>query len=133
MAVFYRVDQRDYDTRNRQYSEAMERVYKSYPDDQEEAVFYALSLLTWNPDSQRPLANSDKAIGILDQVFRENPGHPGVAHYLIHAADTPQLAPMRPVVMHRSRRQPRMRFTCLPTFLPGSASGRRISSPTSRP
>jgi tetratricopeptide (TPR) repeat protein len=94
LAVFFRVDQRDYSTRNREYSDAMEKVYKSYPDDQEAAVFYALSLLTWNSDSQRPLANSKKAIGILDQVFRENPGHPGAAHYLIHAADTPQLASM---------------------------------------
>src|ERR1700730_914338 len=81
LTVFYRVDQRDYDTRNRQYSEAMEKVYKSYPYDQEAAIFYALSLLTSDPDGQHPLANPEKAIGILNQVFRENPDHPGVAHY----------------------------------------------------
>src|ERR1700720_1773233 len=94
LAVFYRPDPRDYDTRNRQYSEAMERVYKGYPDDQEAAVFYALSLLTWDQDSQHPLANPERAIGILNQVFRDNPDHPGVAHYLIHGGDSPQLAPM---------------------------------------
>ena len=95
LAVFYRADQRDYDTRNREFSETMAKVYKKYPDDQEAAVFYGLSLLTWDdPDSQDPLANAERAIGILNQVFRENPDHPGVAHYLIHAADAPQLAPM---------------------------------------
>lgn len=94
LAAFYRADRRDYDTRNRQYSEAMEKVYKSYSDDQEAAVFYALSLLTWDQDSQHPLANSERAIGILNPVFRDNPDHPGVAHYLIHAADSPQLAQM---------------------------------------
>ena len=45
LAVFYRSDDRDYDTRNRQYSAALEKVYKDYPTDQEAAVFYALSLL----------------------------------------------------------------------------------------
>jgi len=93
LAVFYGADQRDYDARNRDFSKAMERVYKSYPRDQEAAVFYGLSLLTWDPD-QEPLANAEKAIAILNPVFRENPDHPGVAHYLIHAADAPQLAPM---------------------------------------
>lgn len=94
LAVFYGADQRDYDTRNRDFSKAMEKVYKSYPHDQEAAVFYGLSLLTWDPDSQEPLANAERAIEVLNQVFRENPNHPGVAHYLIHAADAPQLAPM---------------------------------------
>src|SRR5258708_625912 len=45
LAVFYRNDNRDYETRNREYSEAMEKVYRQYPADQEAAVFYALTLL----------------------------------------------------------------------------------------
>ena len=94
LAVFYRADQRDYDARTREFSESMERVYKDYARDQEAAVFYALSLLTWNSDAEHPLANAEKAIEILNQVFRENPDHPGVAHYLIHAADAPELAQM---------------------------------------
>lgn len=85
---------RDYATRNREFSEAMEKIYKQYPEDHEAAVFYAISLLTWGPDVDHPLINPQKAIANLNQVFRENPNHPGVAHYLIHAADAPQLAPL---------------------------------------
>jgi tetratricopeptide (TPR) repeat protein len=94
LAVFYRNDSRDYETRNREYSEAMEKVYRQYPTDDEAAVFYALSLLTWGPDENHPLINPEKAIEILNRVFEKNPNHPGVAHYLIHAADAPQLAPL---------------------------------------
>jgi len=94
LAVFYRNDSRDYETRNREYSEAMEKVYRQYPADDEAAVFYALSLLTWGPDENHPLINPEKAIEILNRVFEKNPNHPGVAHYLIHAADAPQLAPL---------------------------------------
>jgi tetratricopeptide (TPR) repeat protein len=94
LAVFYRNDSRDYETRNREYSEAMEKVYRQYPADDEAAVFYAMSLLTWGPDESHPLINPEKAIEILNRVFEKNPNHPGVAHYLIHASDSPQLAPL---------------------------------------
>jgi tetratricopeptide (TPR) repeat protein len=94
LALFYRNDTRDYETRNREYSQAMERVYRQYPADAEAAVFYALSLLTWDPDKDHPLSNAKKAIEVLNRVFEKNPNHPGVAHYLIHATDTPQLAPL---------------------------------------
>jgi tetratricopeptide (TPR) repeat protein len=94
LAVFYRNDGREYETRNREYSEAMEKIYRQYPADEEAAVFYALALLTWGPDKDHPLINPQKAIGILNQEFQKNPNHPGVAHYLIHAADAPQLAPL---------------------------------------
>jgi tetratricopeptide (TPR) repeat protein len=94
LAVFYRDDSRDYETRNREYSDAMEKVYRRYAADQEAAVFYALSLLTWGPDKDHPLINPQKAIEILNRVFEQNPNHPGVAHYLIHASDAPQLAPL---------------------------------------
>jgi tetratricopeptide (TPR) repeat protein len=94
LAVFYRNDSRDFETRTREYSEAMEKVYGQYPADDEAAVFYALSLLTWGPDKAHPQINPEKAIEILSRIFQKNPNHPGVAHYLIHAADAPQLAPL---------------------------------------
>jgi len=89
--ILYRPDERTLSARNHQYSSALEKMSQDYPNDREASVFYALSLLTW-ADSDHPLADSKKAIEILNQVFRENPDHPGVAHYLIHAADSPQLA-----------------------------------------
>jgi len=101
LAVFYRNDNRDYETRNREYSEAMEKIYRQYPSDDEAAVFYAMSLLTWGPDKDHPLFNPQKAIEILNREFQKNPNHPGVAHYLIHAADAPQLAPLGLAAAHR--------------------------------
>ena len=92
LALFYRdYDKVDYEKRIEAYSQAMEKVYQRYPKDQQAAVFFALSLLTWNVD-QDPLANPKKAIAILNHVFSENPNDPGAAHYLIHASDSPQLA-----------------------------------------
>jgi tetratricopeptide (TPR) repeat protein len=92
-ARLYSTDDRTYVARNHQYSAALEKIYRNYPDDQEASVFYALSLLTW-ADSEHPIEDARSAIAILQPVFEENPDHPGVAHYLIHAADSPQLAPM---------------------------------------
>lgn len=89
--VLYRPDERSYRDRNHQYSAALEKLSKDYPTDREATVFYALSLLTW-ADSEHPIADSEKAIALLTPIFHESPDHPGVAHYLIHAADSPQLA-----------------------------------------
>jgi tetratricopeptide (TPR) repeat protein len=90
-AALYRPDERTYNARNHQYCADMERLYKDYPNDREASVFYALSLLT-RADSEHPTVDSERAIAILNAVFRDTPNHPGVAHYLIHAADSPQLA-----------------------------------------
>jgi tetratricopeptide (TPR) repeat protein len=93
LAFFYRgYDKLDHQQRCASYSHAMEEVYQSYPKDQEAAVFYALSLLTWAPDANTALDNAKKSIAILNPLFAADPNDPGVAHYLIHAADDPRLA-----------------------------------------
>jgi hypothetical protein len=89
--VLYRPDARDYARRNHDYSAQLEEIYRSYPDDTEAAVFYALSVLTF-ADSDDSIQDAEKAIGILNPIFAAHPDHPGVAHYIIHAADNPQLA-----------------------------------------
>jgi tetratricopeptide (TPR) repeat protein len=93
LAVFYRdYDKLDHEQRCMAYSKAMEKVYQRYSNDHEASVFYALSLLTWAPDAHTALDNAKKAIAILNQLFAIDPDDPGVAHYLIHAADDPRLA-----------------------------------------
>ncbi len=82
----------DHHTRSLVYEKAMERVYLRYPEDQEAAAFYALSLLATAPPSDKSYANQKKAGAILEKIFAEQPDHPGVAHYLIHAYDYPPLA-----------------------------------------
>jgi tetratricopeptide (TPR) repeat protein len=92
LAVFYADDNRDYQKRSADYCHAMEKLFAQYPKDREAAVFYALSLLGSQPDNDTNLENPKKAIAILAELFKEEPSHPGVAHYLIHAADNPHLA-----------------------------------------
>jgi tetratricopeptide (TPR) repeat protein len=93
LAIFYHdYDKLDHEQRSMAYSQAMQKVYQRYPQDHEAAVFYALSLLTWAPDANTALDNARKAITLLNQLFAIDPDDPGVAHYLIHAADDPRLA-----------------------------------------
>ncbi|HET6844150.1 MAG TPA: tetratricopeptide repeat protein [Candidatus Angelobacter sp.] len=77
--------------RKEAYAKAMSRLYQKYPKDIDAAAFYALSLLALGNEGNEPART--KAIGVLTQVFHAAPNHPGAAHYLIHATDTPVLAP----------------------------------------
>src|ERR1700723_2913526 len=93
IAAFYSdSDKVDHDARAKAYSDAMKRVYESYPDDHEAATFYALSLLASEPHHDETFANRKAAAAILEKLFAIEPDHPGVAHYLIHSYDKPQLA-----------------------------------------
>lgn len=72
----------------------MEQVHAKFPDD-ESALFLALALLsTIRPDDPDPVAIRKRAGGLAMAVFQRNPKHPGAAHYVIHAYDTPELAPL---------------------------------------
>lgn len=82
----------DHHTRALAYEKAMGRVYRRYPADREAAVFYSLSLVATAPPTDKTLANQKQAGEILEKVFAEQPDHPGVAHYIIHAYDYPPLA-----------------------------------------
>ncbi len=74
------------------YSAAAEKVYKGNPKDVDAGAFYGLSLVTLAQDGVDDLANRRKAIAILNPLFAKQPNNPGVAHYLIHASDEPELA-----------------------------------------
>src|SRR5262249_61537118 len=44
------------------------------------------------PPTDKSYANQRKAAGILDAVWKEQPNHPGVVHYLIHSDDSAKFA-----------------------------------------
>jgi len=92
MDTFYRGNKRAYHDRADGYSKAMETAYQRYPDDREAAAFYALSLLASEPDNDTTFVNRKQAAAVLEKLFAVEPDHPGVAHYLIHSYDKPQLA-----------------------------------------
>lgn len=90
---FYTTDASlDYLSRNRVYSQAMERVYRGNPQDSEAAIFYALSLVASASPKDKTYANQRQAGAILEKIFAKQPDHPGVAHYIIHSYDNPVLA-----------------------------------------
>jgi tetratricopeptide (TPR) repeat protein len=81
-----------HEKRARAYSDAMAKVYEKYPEDHEAAAFYALSLLAAAPENDTTFVDRKKAAAVLEKVFTVEPNHPGIAHYLIHSYDKPQLA-----------------------------------------
>ena len=94
IAAFYGDSARlDHKTRALAYSAAMEQLHGRYPEDNEAAVFYALSLAaTGTMDDDPKFAKEHRAAEILNRLLTANPDHPGVAHYLIHSFDYPPLA-----------------------------------------
>ena len=76
------------------YEKAMRALSERYPDDVETQTFYALAVLSVgyaNP-TDTTLSNQLKAARILEKLWKKNPNHPGVAHYLMHSYDYPALA-----------------------------------------
>jgi hypothetical protein len=93
LAVFYRnSDKLDHPHRADAYAAAMEGAYQRNPKDREAGVFYALAMLASGPERDPNRTNAKKAVAILDKLFDEQPDHPGIAHYIIHACDNPAMA-----------------------------------------
>src|SRR5216684_7900978 len=74
------------------YNAAMERMAQRYPDDYEVQAYYALTLQASAQKSDLTYANQIKSAALLEKLFDQNPQHPGVTHYLIHAYDFAPLA-----------------------------------------
>lgn len=90
---FYRdADKLPHQTRAAAYERAMAQVYQRHPDDREAAILYALALQAAANPADKTYARQLRSAQILEKLFAEQPNHPGVAHYLIHAYDYPALA-----------------------------------------
>src|ERR1700722_13836201 len=93
--VFYQnADSERHSIRAKRYEAAMESLHSRYPQDSEAAIFYAVSLIANAPPNDKTYANQKKATQILEPIILQQPRHPGVAHYIIHADDNPVLAPL---------------------------------------
>jgi hypothetical protein len=74
------------------YADTMARLYRDFPRETEVATFYALALVATAPPTDTTFAQQKRAAGILNPLFARHPDHPGLAHYIIHFTDSPQLA-----------------------------------------
>jgi hypothetical protein len=83
------------------YENAMAQLVQQYPDDKEAKIFYALAVNQTALPSDQTYSQQLKAAGILEPLFEENPNHPGIAHYIIHAYDHPPLAERALDAAHR--------------------------------
>jgi len=93
--VFFRAGELSHLERVQAYSDALDALRQRYPEDVEAAAFYGLSLVALaesDQDHGRQTALRKRALALLEPLLRANSGNPGLAHYVIHAADTPGLA-----------------------------------------
>ena len=74
------------------YNTAMEQLSARYPDDYEAKVFYALTLQASASHADTTYAQQLKSAAILEKLYEQNPQHPGVSHFIIHAYDFAPLA-----------------------------------------
>jgi len=84
----------DTQTRKLNYESKMEELHVKYPDDVETAVFYSLSVLATADLNDKTYSKQKKSGKILEKLFEKYPNHPGIAHYIIHNYDSPELAHM---------------------------------------
>lgn len=93
LALFYKDAQTvDHVTRATAYENAMARIHEHDPADDEATIFYALSILGNLDQTDATHAKQKQAATLLNGVLPRHPNHPGVAHYIIHSNDYPDLA-----------------------------------------
>ena len=94
IAAYYRGDTVDAAARLLAYERAMAGVARRRPADEEARIFHALALIALGQlhPSDSTYARQREAARILEPLYRRHPDHPGLAHYLIHAYDSPALA-----------------------------------------
>jgi tetratricopeptide (TPR) repeat protein len=93
ISLFYKNWEKvDHHTRSVAFEKAMEKVYTSYPKDEEAAIFYALALDAAADPGDKSFSNQKKAGSILTALYPNQPNHPGIVHYIIHTYDYPELA-----------------------------------------
>ncbi|WP_336518494.1 tetratricopeptide repeat protein [Pollutibacter soli] len=78
--------------RSIQFEKAMEDVHNKFPANSEVSIFYALSLNASADPSDGSYINQKKAGAILDSLYKVQPNHPGIVHYIIHTYDYPVIA-----------------------------------------
>ncbi|MBR0696959.1 hypothetical protein JQ553_27485 [Bradyrhizobium lablabi] len=91
-AMYVDYDKVDHRTRVQRFLAEEEQVAKRYADDDEAQIAYAITLNVAASPGDKTYANQLKGAALLEPIFKRQPEHPGIAHYLIHLYDYPPLA-----------------------------------------
>jgi tetratricopeptide (TPR) repeat protein len=78
--------------RAERYATAMAGVARDNAGDMESQIFYALALIATAPPADKTHSHQKQALAILEPLYRSHPQHPGLAHYVIHASDSAEMA-----------------------------------------
>ncbi len=92
VALFKDADKVDNRTRMRAYEAAMADAVQKFPTDTEAQIFHGIIMVANAPPTDLTFAQQKKAAQILTALYLKQPDHPGLAHYIIHAFDSPPLA-----------------------------------------
>ena len=94
IAAYYRGDGVAERARLAAYEQGMAVVVRRRQRDEEARIFHALALIALGQQdaADSTHARQREAGRILEPLFGRHPDHPGLAHYLIHAYDSPALA-----------------------------------------
>lgn len=92
VALYHDYDRVDNRTRMRAYTEALGELTAQDPNDTESAIFHSLWLIATASPTDMTFAQQKQAAEVLNPLFVKYPEHPGLAHYIIHAFDSPPLA-----------------------------------------
>ena len=74
------------------YEGATELVASQNLGDMEARIFWALAIAQTALPTDKTFAQNLRAAEILEPLYKKNPNHPGLAHYIIHSYDVPALA-----------------------------------------
>ncbi|WP_242118043.1 hypothetical protein [Aestuariivivens sediminicola] len=77
--------------RDKAYMEYMKSLYDKYPNQNEIAAFYSLSLLGSVSEGRNDSIYGEGAL-VASKILERNAQHPGALHYLIHSYDDPNHA-----------------------------------------
>lgn len=93
IAVFYTDhDKRPHGQRVQAYLKAVDALAQRYPEDDEAQINLAIMLNATASPADKTYAQQLRGASLLDPIFKRQPRHPGVVHYLIHLYDYPPLA-----------------------------------------
>lgn len=91
-ALFRDHDKLDNRTRMRAYEQVMKSIVERFPDDEEAKIFHGIIRVANAPPTDLTFAQQKEAAQVLTALYKQQPKHPGLAHYIIHAFDSPPLA-----------------------------------------